>query len=59
MNINNVVLAMQEIEKDRNISKEVIIDALEDSLIKAYRRQINVPDALVDVEIDPETAEMR
>lgn len=59
MNVKQVVLAMQEIEDNRNISKEVIIDALQDSIMKAYRRQIGVPDALVDVEIDQVTAEMR
>ena len=50
---------MQEIENDRNISKEIIIDALQDSLAKAYRRQIGVPDALVDVVIDNHTGEMK
>lgn len=59
MKVENVILAMQEIEDNRNISKEVIIDALQDSLMKAYRRQIGVPDALVDVEIDQVSAEMK
>ncbi|QIK70083.1 transcription termination/antitermination protein NusA [Erysipelothrix sp. HDW6C] len=59
MNVKNVILAMQEIEDNRNISKEIIIDALQDSLVKAYRRQIGVPDALVDVIIDENSAEMK
>ncbi|MBK2403124.1 transcription termination factor NusA [Erysipelothrix sp. strain 2 (EsS2-6-Brazil)] len=59
MNVKNVILAMQEIEDNRNISKEIIIDALQDSLIKAYRKQIGVPDALVDVIIDERTQEMK
>lgn len=59
MDVKKVILAMQEIEDNRNISKEVVIDALQDSLMKAYRRQIGVPDALVDVEIDEVSAQMR
>ncbi|WZU00020.1 hypothetical protein MGH68_10250 [Erysipelothrix sp. D19-032] len=59
MNVKNVILAMQEIENNRNISKEVIIEALQDSLVKAYRRQIGVPDAIVEVIIDPNSEEMR
>lgn len=59
MNVKNVILAMQEIEDNRNISKEIIIDALQDSLVKAYRKQIGVPDALVDVIIDERTQEMK
>lgn len=59
MNIKNVIKAMEEIESNRNISKDIIIDALKDSLIKAYRRQINVNDAHVEVIIDNQTNEMR
>ena len=59
MNIKNVIKAMAEIEENRNISKEIIVDALKDSLIKAYRRQINVNDAHVEVTIDPQSGEMR
>ena len=59
MDIGKVLLVMQEIADDRNISKDIIIDALQDSLVKAYRRQIGVPDALVDVEIDETSGNMR
>lgn len=59
MDINQVLLVMQEIADDRNISKDIIIEALQDSLMKAYRRQIGVPDALVDVEIDETSGNMR
>ena len=59
MDIKQVVKVMQEIVDDRNISQDIIIDALKDSLEKAYRRQIGVPDALVDVEIDSESGNIR
>ena len=59
MNVKNVIKAMEEIESNRNISKDIIIDALKDSLIKAYRRQINVNDAHVEVTIDSQSGEMR
>lgn len=59
MKLENVILAMSEIENNRNIPKEIIIEALEDSLAKAYRKQIGVPDALVDVEVDDASGEMK
>lgn len=59
MNMNDVIKAMQEIADNRNVSKEIVIEALQDSLAKAYRREINVPDALVDVEIDDVSAQMK
>lgn len=59
MNIKHVIKAMEEIESNRNISKDIIIDALKDSLVKAYRRQINVSDAHVEVTVDSNTGEMR
>ena len=59
MDIKLVVKVMQEIVDDRNISQDIIIDALKDSLEKAYRRQIGVPDALVDVEIDSDSGNIR
>lgn len=59
MNVDKVMLAMQAIENDRNIPKEIVIDALKDSLAKAYRRQIGVPDALVDVVISEESGDIK
>lgn len=59
MNVDKVMLAMQAIENDRNIPKEIVIDALKDSLAKAYRRQIGVPDALVDVVISEGSGDIK
>lgn len=52
MNLEKIVQAIQLIEDDRNISKEIIFEALQESLIKGYRREIDVPDAQVTVELD-------
>ncbi len=52
MNLEKIVQAIQLIENDRNISKEIIFEALQESLIKGYRREIDVPDAQVAVELD-------
>lgn len=59
MNVKNVVAAIQEIEKDRNVSKEIIVEALIESLEKAYRRESGVPDAIVEVKLNPDTEEMK
>lgn len=58
MKVKDVLNAMQQIEKDRNIPQEIIIEALKESLEKAYRRQIGVDDALVEVVIDEESSTM-
>lgn len=58
MNINNLVEAMASIEENRNVSQEIIIDALKEALTKAFRKQINIPDANVSIEVD-EKGEMR
>ncbi len=54
MNINALVEAMSSIEDNRNVSQEIIIEALKEALTKAFRKQINVPDADVSIEIDSE-----
>lgn len=59
MKLDDVVNAFNQFESERNLTKEFIAEALEESLIKAYRREIQVPDALVDVEIDQESGEIR
>jgi len=58
MNFKDFLEAMQAIEGDRNISKEVVLDALQEALAKAYRKHIEIPDALVSVTIDEKTGEV-
>jgi len=52
MNSNNFVKAIESIENDRNINKEVVIEALKEALTKAFRKQAESPDADVVVDID-------
>ncbi len=59
MNFKDFLAAIQALEGNRNITKEIVLDALEEALIKAYRKHIEVPDALVRVEIDQTTGEVR
>lgn len=59
MKIDDIVNAFNQFESERNLTKEFIAEALEESLIKAYRREISVPDALVDVEIDQHSGDIR
>ena len=52
MNSNNFVKAIESIENDRNIKKEVVIEALKEALTKAFRKQAESPDANVKIDID-------
>ena len=58
MNFKDFLAAMQAIEGDRNISKEIVLAALQEALAKAYRKHIEIPDALVAVNIDEKTGEV-
>lgn len=59
MRIDDVVKAFNQFEDEKNLSKEFVIEALTESLVKAYRREIDVDDAMVDVDIDPVTGDIR
>ncbi len=54
MNSNELILAMKQIEKERNIKSEVLIDAIEAALVSAYKRNYNV-NTNVRATMDPET----
>ena len=54
MNAVEFIAALEEIEASKGISKDTILDMLQESLIKAYRKQLGGDDADVRVEIDPE-----
>ncbi len=58
MKFEAFVTALQGIEENRNISQEIILESLEDALIKAFRKQVEIPDALARVDINPATGEM-
>ena len=54
INAADFLAALEEIEASKGISKQAILDFLQESLIKAYRKQLGGDDADVRVNIDPE-----
>ncbi|WP_442878017.1 transcription termination factor NusA [Anaerorhabdus sp.] len=58
MNFKDLLKAMQLIEDDRKISKEVVKDALKEALAKAYRKHVDIPDILVRVDIADSTGKI-
>ena len=52
-------MAITAIESERNISKDIVLSALSEALAKAYRKHIDIPDALVRVDIDQESGDVR
>ena len=58
MKLNDFMTAMQAIESDRQLSKEIVVDALQEALSKAFRKHIEIPDALVRVAVDDENGEI-
>lgn len=56
MNLKDFMAAMQAIESDRKLSKEIVVEALTEALAKAYRKHIEIPDALVRVDINDKGA---
>lgn len=59
MNFKEFLAAMQAIEGNRNLTKEIVFSALKEALTKAYRKQIEIPDALVRCDIDETTGEVK
>ena len=47
--------ALEAFEAEKNISKEVILDALKEAMEKSYRKELGGDDADVHVDIDPES----
>ena len=54
INATEFLKALEEIEIQKGISKEVTIKALEEAMAKGFRKQLGGDDALVRVTIDPE-----
>ena len=59
MKLKDVVKAMQTIENDRSISKEIVSEALKEALAKAYRKHIEIPDCLVRVDINEKSSDIK
>ncbi|MDE6475411.1 MAG: transcription termination factor NusA [Erysipelotrichaceae bacterium] len=59
MNLKDFMAAMQAIESDRKLSKEIVVEALQEALSKAFRKHIEIPDALVRVDINGKSGEVK
>ncbi|MGL5540466.1 MAG: transcription termination factor NusA [Erysipelotrichaceae bacterium] len=59
MKLKDFINAMQEIEEGRKLSKAVVVSALEEALAKAFRKHIEIPDALVRVGIEEKSGEIK
>ena len=53
---NEFALAFNEVLEEKQLPKEVILEALEAAMVSAYRRAVNASNAQhVEARIDPET----
>ena len=52
INVNEVNAALELIEVNKGISREVVLEALKESMMKAFRKSLGADDALVGVDID-------
>ena len=52
INVNEVNAALEVIEVNKGISREVVLDALRESMTKAFKKSLGADDALVGVDID-------
>lgn len=59
MKLKDFMAAMQAIESDRKLSKEIVVDALQEALSKAFRKHIEIPDALVRVDINQKSGDIK
>ena len=56
---NEFTLAFNEVLEDKQLPKEVVMEALEAAMVSAYRRAVNASNAqLVEAKIDPETGKV-
>lgn len=52
LKVDTLQKALQGIENDRQLSSDIVEDALREALTKAYRKHIEIPDAYVEVVIE-------
>ena len=56
---NEFALAFNEVLEEKQLPKEVILEALEAAMVSAYRRAVNASNAQhVEATIDPETGKV-
>ncbi len=59
MKLKDLLKAMHAIEEDRALSVDIVTSALKEALTKAYRKHVEMPDALVDVVVNERTGEIK
>ena len=52
INVNEINAALEAIEVNKGISRDVVLSALKESMMKAFRKSLGADDALVGVDID-------
>ena len=55
INVNEINAALEQIEINKGISRERVLEALKESMTKAYKKSLGGDDALVGVTIDLDT----
>ena len=53
------LIALNEIEKEKNISKDILLDAIDAALVSAYKRNYNTNQNNIVVNIDRESGEVK
>lgn len=56
---NEFITAICEIEKEKNISRDILFDAIDAALVSAYKRNYNTNQSNVLVNIDRETGDVK
>lgn len=59
MKLKDFMRAMQAIESDRKLSQDVVVEALQEALGKAFRKHIEIPDALVRVDVNEKNGDIK
>ena len=54
----NLILAMEELEKESGIQKDYLLDAIETALVTAYKKNYECEDENVKITMDKETGEI-
>ena len=59
MDFKAIYRAMNQLEDNRKISMEIVVEALKEAMAKAYRKHIDIPDVQVRVDINEKNGEMK
>ena len=59
MTKNEFALAFNEVLEEKQLSREIILGAIESAMVSAYRRAVNASTAqLVEAKVDPESGKV-